>query len=208
MSLLTILTYPGFFRMDADSIRRASEVVLAGGVIGYPTDTVYGLGCDPKNEAAVRRLFAIKGREKKPVPVLCATRKRASDLVEFDDGSAKRLARTYWPGPLTLVLPLKRDLPEPLHQGTRWLGVRVPAHRDCLSLISRVGGWMTGTSANLSGNPSCRSADEVVKQLGDRVDLVLDGGPLRGLESTVVRVDRGHVEVLRRGAISLESGEL
>jgi L-threonylcarbamoyladenylate synthase len=192
--------------MDTGSIHRASEVVLAGGVVGYPTDTVYGLGCNPKNEAALKRLFAIKGREsKKPVPVLCANLARASDLVEFDE-AALRFARSYWPGALTIVLPLKRQMPDALHKGTGWLGVRVPAHRGCVRLIARVGGWMTGTSANLSGHPSCRSAEEVAKQLGERVDLILDGGPLTGSESTVIKVERGQVEVLRRGAVSLESG--
>jgi L-threonylcarbamoyladenylate synthase len=192
--------------MNAASVRRASDVVLTGGVIGYPTDTVYGLGCDPKNAAAVDRLFVVKGREKKkPVPVLCSSLSRASELVQLD-GLAKALARSYWPGPLTMVLPLRTRLPEQLHQGTGWVGVRVPAHRGCLSLIRGVGGWITGTSANLSGRPSCRSAEEVRRQLGDRIGLILDGGRLDGAESTVIRVEKGDVEVLRRGAISLDSG--
>jgi L-threonylcarbamoyladenylate synthase len=201
---------PLLLPIDApDSLRRASEVVLAGGVVAYPTDTVYGLGCDPENEAAVKRLFAIKGREqtRKPVPVLCSDQERASELVEFDE-AARKLATSLWPGPLTIVLPLKLAMPVQLHQGTGWLGVRVPNHRGCLDLIERVGGLVTGTSANLSGHPSCRSAEEVANQLGERVDLVLDGGPLTGLESTVVRVEKGKVEVLRRGAISLELGAL
>ncbi len=192
---------------DDNAVRQASRVVLDGGVVGYPTDTVYGLGCDPRSGMAVERLFRIKNREKKPIPVLCASLASASELVEFGE-LALSLAARYWPGPLTIVLPLKAKLPNQLHQDTGWLGVRVPDHPGCLGFIRSVDGWITGTSANLSGTPPSRSAREVVRQLGDRIDLVLDGGQLQGTESTVVKVDDGAVEVLRRGAISLELGGL
>ena len=192
---------------DERGVHQASKVVLDGGVVGYPTDTVYGLGCDPESGSAVERLFRIKAREKKPVPVLCESLARASELVEFGEVALK-LARRYWPGQLTIVLPLKANLPNQLHQDTGWLGVRVPNHPRCLDLIRTVGGWITGTSANVSGMPSSRSAQEVALHLGDRIDLVLDGGSLEGTESSVVKVDRDGVEVLRRGAISLELGAL
>jgi L-threonylcarbamoyladenylate synthase len=191
--------------MDRRTIARAARVVLDGGIVAYPTDTVYGLGCDPRDAAAVDRLFIIKERERKPVSVLCSDRAKAAELVEFGT-IAQRLASRYWPGALTIVLPLKADLPVKLHQNTGWLGVRVPDHRWCLSLIRRSGGFLTGTSANLSGAAPSRSAEDVVKQLGERVDLIIDGGKLSGTESTVVRVAAESVEVLRRGAISLESG--
>jgi L-threonylcarbamoyladenylate synthase len=192
---------------DEEGVHQASKVIINGGIVGFPTDTVYGLGCDPESRAAVERLFRIKDREKKPVPVLCASLAGASVLVEFGEPALK-LADKYWPGPLTLVLPLKANLPNQLHQDTRWLGVRVPNHPGCLELIRSVGGWITGTSANLSGMPSSRSAQEVARSLGDRIDLVLDGGPLAGTESTVIKVDGSDVEVLRRGTISLELGAL
>ncbi len=191
--------------LDEMAIKQAARTVLGGGVVAYPTDTVYGLGCDPRNEAAVGRLFRIKGREAKPIPVLCADLDHAAELVIFND-LALELAGRYWPGPLTIVLPLSAHLPNQLHQGTGRLGVRVPDHRGCLRLLGAVGGWITGTSANLSGAAACTTADEVLRQLGRAVDMILDGGALPGGASTVVSVEGSGVEVLRRGAISLESG--
>src|SRR5712692_11729043 len=142
----------GVRRVSAQSIREAGKLVLGGGVIVYPTDTVYGLGCDPMNEPATKRLFAIKGRERKPVPVLCDSLESASRLVRFS-GVALKLAKGYWPGALTIVLPLRAELPDLLHQGSGTLGVRVPNSRRCRELIAACGGYLVGTSANKSGKP-------------------------------------------------------
>ncbi len=188
------------------SLAAAASVVKRGGVIAFPTDTVYGLGCDPFNERAVRRLFEIKNRPSKPIPVLCRDLAAVRRLVELNE-RARGLAEKHWPGTLTIVAPLKRNVPEDLDQGTGWLGVRVPSGGDCLELIRSVGGYITGTSANISGRPSCRSAGEVRRFLGEKVDLILDGGTLHALESTVVRVGGHGVEVLRRGSIALEPGK-
>ncbi len=187
------------------SLSAAARVVKGGGIIAFPTDTVYGLGCDPLNGAAVRRIFVAKGRASKPIPVLCKDEGAARRLVELNRKGAE-LAKAHWPGALTIVAPLKVKVPEPLDMGSGWLGVRVPAGRDCLALIRSVGGYITGTSANISGRPSCRSAEEVIRSLGSRVDLILDGGTLSAPESTVVKVVGEDVEVLRRGNISFESG--
>jgi L-threonylcarbamoyladenylate synthase len=180
----------------------ASRLVRAGGLLVYPTDTVYGLGCDPFNEAAVARLFEAKGRESKPIPVLCDCLESAAGLGSIT-GAAYELARRHWPGGLTIVVEAKRKLPFRVDQGSGEVGVRVPALGSCVELIRRSGGFLTGTSANLSGRPSCRSAVDAFGQLGDRVDLVLDGGFLEGVESTVVRVRGDDVEVLRRGAVEV-----
>ena len=192
----------GVRKISAKSIREAGNLVLGGGVIVYPTDTVYGLGCDPMNELAMRRLFAIKGRWGKPVPVLCDSIESASRLVRLG-GAALRLAKRYWPGALTIVLPLKAELPELIHQGSGTLGVRVPNSRSCLELIAACGGWLVGTSANKSGRPACRSAQEALRSIGEEVDLILDGGRLGEKESTVVRVSANRVELLRSGAVAL-----
>lgn len=194
------------FPFRSGSLAAAAKVVMRGGVIAFPTDTVYGLGCDPFNERAVRRLFEIKDRASKPIPVLCRDLAAVRRLVELNE-RAGRLAEKYWPGALTIVAPLKRNVPEYLDQGTGWLGVRVPSGGDCLELIRGVGGYITGTSANISGRPSCRSAGEVRRFLGKSVDFILDGGTLDALESTVVRVGGHGVEVLRRGSIALEPGK-
>lgn len=190
---------------DASSISAAVTILEAGGLVAYPTDTVYGLGCDPWNDRSVERLFQAKGRESKPVPVLCAGQADAQDIVELDE-TALELAGRFWPGALTIVAPLKRAVPNRLDQGTGWLGVRVPDSDIARALASKLGGCVTGTSANLSGRPSCRTAAEVESSIGDRIDAIVDGGRTVGLESTVVRVGPGSVEVLRKGAIGVESG--
>jgi L-threonylcarbamoyladenylate synthase len=190
---------------DTKSITAAAEIVRGGGVVAYPTDTVYGLGCDPFSAGAVARLVEAKERDSKPVPVLCSARGAALKLVELGPLGLE-LARRYWPGALTIVAPLKREVPELLDQGSGWLGVRIPDDQTALGLARSCGGAITGTSANLSGRPSSRTAGEVAGSLGDRIDAILDGGPRTGKESTVVRVNGTAVEVLRRGAVAFESG--
>jgi len=191
----------GVRKVSAKSIREAGRLVLGGGVIVYPTDTVYGLGCDPMNGLAAERLFTIKGRGGKPVPVLCDGFDSASRLVRLS-GVALRLAKKYWPGALTIVLPLMMELPELIHQGSGTLAVRVPNSRRCLELISACGGYLIGTSANKSGKPACRTAHEALRSIGEEVDLILDGGRLSEKESTVVKVSGNRVELLRSGAVT------
>jgi len=188
--------------LSAESIAKAARAVRGGGLVVYPTDTVYGLGCDPLNDAAVRKLYDAKRRDSKPVPVLCSTAEKAEALVKLGPLGSE-LAQKHWPGALTIVAPLRRPVPVQLTQGRPDLGVRVPDHPGCLELIAACGGWLTGTSANISGRPSSRSAAEALDQLGDSVDVVLDGGRLRGAESTVVRTDGYEVTILRTGQIGV-----
>jgi len=166
----------------------------------YPTDTVYGLGCDPKNEGALERVFKAKGRGAKPLPVLCDSIESASQLVEFTE-VASDLARTHWPGALTIILRLRVELPSAIHQGTNTVGVRVPASPNCVALLRACGGYLVGTSANRSGLPPCRTAQEALHSMGGSVDLILDGGRLRSRESTVVRVVGSQIEVFRQGQV-------
>jgi L-threonylcarbamoyladenylate synthase len=191
------------------AVAEAARVVMGGGVVAIPTDTVYGLGCDPTSDKAVGRLFAAKDRQAKPVPLLCADSAAAEAMVDLN-AVARKLAGLYWPGALTIVAPLKkkRGLSRLLDQGSGFLGVRVPDSKVCLSLAGKVGGAITGTSANLSGKPSCRTAAQVVESLDGRVQLVIDGGELKGKESTVVKVSGGTVEVLREGSVRIQEGEL
>ena len=191
--------------LGAGAVPEAARLVRSGTVVAFPTDTVYGLACDPWSDEAVSRLFTLKGREKKPVPVLCSGFDEASAVVRLE-GTSLELARRFWPGALTIVAPLRRRVPELLDQGTGFLGVRVPDHPLALSLARELGGWTSGTSANISGQPSCTTAGQVVAQLGDRLEAVLDGGQTPGGESTVVKVVGGSIEVLRRGKISVEPG--
>jgi len=188
--------------MDSNSIGLAAKAVRRGLLVVYPTDTVYGLGCDPLNHAAVRCLFEAKGRDAKPIPVLCASAEKAGELVILS-GRAAELGRVHWPGALTIVAMRRRPLPPQLTQGGEYLGVRVPAHSGCLELIAACGGWLTGTSANRSGKPSARTAGEALDELGDSVDFVLDGGRASGQESTVVKVLGNEVTILRTGPIGV-----
>jgi L-threonylcarbamoyladenylate synthase len=193
---------PDIRHIDPVSIAKAAAVVRKGGLVVYPTDTVYGLGCDPFNGEAVHKLFQAKGRSSKPVSVLCSSVAKAKGIVELSP-KAQALAKDHWPGALTIVAPLKKPISAELTQGGGDLGVRVPNHRGCLRLVAQCGGWLTGTSANLSGRPSARTASEASKQLGDLVDLILDGGPSGGEESTVVRVVDNVVTILRTGPIGV-----
>ena len=195
----------GLFPVGPDSLKKAAEWVRKGGVVVYPTDTVYGLGCDPLNDAAVNRLFEVKGRGSKPVPVLCSSAEKADELVLLSPKGLE-LARAGWPGALTIVAPLRRTLPDRLTQGSGNLGVRVPADPACRELAELCGGWLTGTSANVSGQPSATTAAEAKRQLGDRVDMVLDGGVRDGKESTVVQVVGGSVTILRTGPVGVGKG--
>jgi L-threonylcarbamoyladenylate synthase len=185
---------------DRSGVEEAAIVVKKGGLVVYPTDTVYGLGANPRDEKAVARLFRAKRREARPIPILCDDLDSALELADLNQAAVK-LAKKYWPGALTLVAPLKAKLPFDIHQGTGTVGVRVPSSELCALLIKRCGGCLTGTSANISGRPACRSAGEARRQLGPSVDLILDGGRLRGVPSTVVRVAGRRIEVLRQGPI-------
>jgi len=192
-----------------EAVAEAVRIVKRGGVVAIPTDTVYGLGCDPSSDQAVEALFKVKNRQAKPVPVRCADSGVAEKIVELNS-VARKLAGLHWPGALTIVAPLKKGskLSPLLHQGSGYLGVRVPDSEVCRELARKVGGAITGTSANLSGQPSCRTAAQVVASLDGRVQLVIDGGTLRGKESTVVSVSGATVEVLREGSVRIQEGEL
>ena len=189
------------------AVAEAARIIKAGGLVAIPTDTVYGLACDPTSAPSVKKLFEAKGRAKRPVPVLCSNLHVAERLVSLDE-EAMRLANRHWPGALTVVASMKEGsgLSELLHQGSGFLGVRVPSSAFCVRLAQRVGGVITGTSANLSGEPSCRTAASVIKSLDGRVELVVDGGRLIGKESTVVKVTRFGVEVLREGSVRIQEG--
>jgi len=193
-------------RCTESGIKKAAEAVRRGAVIVYPTDTVYGIGCDPYNVKAVRRVIEIKMREQKPFPVLCSSLENAKRLVRLNRKSL-RLAQKFWPGPLTIVAEIiDQKLPKVLTFGSKMLGVRVPNHEFTLQLIELSGGFLVGTSANKAGLKSPTSAEEVKSVLSSEYDILLDGGetPLK-IESTVIEVDSDKVKLLREKAISKEA---
>ena len=185
-----------------EAIREAASVVRRGGLVVYPTDTVYGLGANPLDERAVERVYLAKERSfSKPLPVLVASLEDAKRIAVLSE-RAERLARAFWPGPLTLVLEARPLLPCIVTACRRRVAVRMPNNRIALLLIEESGGLLIGTSANISGYPPPRTAAEAIRQLGGRVDLVLDAGPTRlGSPSTVLDLSEGTPRVLRRGPI-------
>ncbi len=191
---------------DTDENRLAAgQLLRAGGVIAYPTDTLYGLGASVFDSKAVGRVFAIKGRATgQGLPVLVDGLGRLRHVADELPVEALKLAREFWPGPLTLVLRRHPGLPAAVTGGDT-IAVRHPAHPSPLALIAACGSPITGTSANRSGGPDPATADEVIGQLGALVDLVLDGGPASlGAPSTVLDVTVRPARLLRAGALPVE----
>jgi L-threonylcarbamoyladenylate synthase len=187
-----------------DNIKSAAQIIKTGGVIVFPTETVYGLGCDPLNTQAVQRLLTVKGDRKKPFPVLVASLDDANRVAKFSD-NGKKLARKFWPGPLTIVLPKKDDLNEIVTCGLNTVGLRSPNNQVALSLIELSGGLLIDSSANLTGENPPRSVSEMSNKRIEKVDLVLDGGPTtEGTPSTVVDLTSDNPKILREGPISLK----
>jgi len=191
------------FKADVDGLAEAAAAVANGSVICYPTDTLYGLGCDPFNDQAVRRTKEAKGRGAKPMPILVKDL-AAAEKFAYLTLRAKKLAQEFWPGPLTMVLQAREGLPAILiSEGN--VGVRSPKHPICLDLLELCSGGLVGTSANLSGRAPATTAEEVVAQLGERVDLILDGGRVPiGVASTVVDLTRPKLVIIREGPVGRE----
>ncbi|TMI19479.1 threonylcarbamoyl-AMP synthase [Candidatus Bathyarchaeota archaeon] len=195
-------TLTRLLRIGSESIREAAATIFKGGLVVYPTDTVYGLGCHPFDKEAVNKVSDVKRRSKGNFPVLVGSIEKAKELGEVD-GNAETLALRFWPGPLTIVVSSRAEFPPAIVGTDRMVGLRIPGRKDTLDLISMCGGSLVGTSANISGAPSTTRAEEALKTFEGKVDLVLDGGSLsKSPESTVVRVAGNHVDILREGAIS------
>ena len=189
-----------------DGIDEAARTIRSGGVVAFPTDTVYGVGVDPRNPMALRRLYTIKGRDaEKPIPLLLSDANVLPRVSSAASRLARRLATAFFPGPLTLVVPLSAAFPSELNAGRNTVGVRVPDHDAARALIDACGGFLAVTSANLSGQPPATTADEVADALGERIDLLLDGGRTVGLvPSTVLDTTCDPPRILRYGAVSRE----
>jgi L-threonylcarbamoyladenylate synthase len=186
------------------ALAEAVAVLKGGGLVVYPSDTVYGLGAAASDERAVARAFAAKGRlAEKALSLLLADVGDMARLCAEVPATAKLLAERFWPGPLTLVLRRSPAFHTAALGGGDNVALRVPDHPFLRDLIRAVGEPITGTSANRSDRPSCRTAAEVERELGDAIDLIIDGGPSRvGRESTVVDITADTPKILREGAIS------
>ena len=187
-------------------IQEAVGYLRAGGVIVSPTDTLYGLVADAFSTPALRRVFAIKGRQADlALPVLVASLDQARQVVREFSEIGRRLAERFWPGPLTLVFSRSLGLPDLLSGGRDTVAVRMPDHWVPLSLAKELGRPITGTSANLSGGGDLLTLDEVAATLGREVDYIIKCGPApSGVASTVVDVTNGEARLLRQGALPFD----
>ena len=187
-----------------ESIHRTLRVLLKGGLVAFPTDTVYGLGALAFDGKAVESIYLAKDRPiEKAIPILIGDDKDLGKLSDDISDDVRRLVSRFWPGPLTVIVPKKATLPDSV-SATTTVGVRVPDHPVARELL-REAGPMAVTSANMSGQSSPATAQEVFDQLNGRIELIIDGGRTPGgIPSTLLDCTGGEIKVLREGPITLE----
>lgn len=195
---------------ETETIGLAACVVRMGGIVIYPTETLYGLGGDPFQESVVERIFCIKGRDyDKPLPLIAADRESALKAVSEWPSAAARLAEAFWPGPLTLILPSAAMIPARVHAFTGRIAIRVSSHHVAQALAAEVGGLLISTSANVSGQPAAGEADGIPPDLLSRVDGMLhaEGGSSGsgGLPTTIVDVSSPSPRLIRPGCVAWET---
>ncbi|MDH7563640.1 MAG: L-threonylcarbamoyladenylate synthase [Candidatus Bathyarchaeota archaeon] len=202
----TILLKVNPRKPEMDEIHVAAALIKSGGLVAFPTETVYGLGADALNPKAVRALFAAKKRPPDNPPIVHIS--NAKDVHKMAKGipcDAEKLMKAFWPGPLTLIFKRSPIVPDETVCGLSTIAIRMPRHNVALALIKESGCPIAAPSANLAGKPSPTSAKHVMEDLEGRIDAVLDGGPTRiGVESTVLDLTVDPPEVLRPGGTSLE----
>jgi L-threonylcarbamoyladenylate synthase len=191
-------------KKTAEGFQDIVAALRRGEIIVFPTETLYGLGADALNSRAVERVFQLKGRDRNnPIPVLVANRAMLHTLVARIPDRAKRLMDCFWPGPLTLVLPARKDIPSPLLNANGGIGVRISSHPIATQLVASLRRPLTATSANPSGKEPARTVDEAKGYFADTVELFIDGGRLESKTgSTVVEVLNSEVKIIREGEIT------
>ena len=188
-----------------DNLAQAVAVLKQGDIIVFPTETLYGLGADALNDAAVDKVFHLKGRDRdNPIPVLVADESMLLTLVAEISPAATKLMRCCWPGPLTLVLPARKGVPKPLVNSAGGIGVRISNHAIASQLVTALGRPLTATSANPSGKQAARTVMEARAYFTDQVKVFVDGGTLTSKTgSTVVELLGDSLKIIRGGEISL-----
>ncbi len=186
-------------------IKRAAEVMRSGGVIIYPTDTIYGLGCDIHNAQAVNRIIRIKGRDpRKPMSFVCADLRHISQFASVSNFAYRILKRSL-PGPYTFILPASRETPKALRSRSKTVGIRIPEHPVPLLLVQELGNPILSTSANRSNEEAITDPEDLRMRLGKEVDLILESGTLPVLPSSVISLIDNEIEILREGSGDLEN---
>jgi L-threonylcarbamoyladenylate synthase len=190
---------------SAEALAAAVAALAAGRVIVFPTETLYGIGADALNPSAVERVFALKGRDAaNPIPVLVQDRAMLSQLVTAVPPVAEKLIARFWPGPLTIVLPARPDIPAPLVNQRGGIGVRISSQPIAAALVNQLGRPITATSANPSGQAPARTAAEAIAYFSGEIEIFIDGGALASKTgSTVIEAVGGeHIRIIRQGDLS------
>lgn len=200
---------PEVLKPDADIseekiLTRATEILTSGGIIAYPTETFYGLGADATNEKTIEKIFAVKGRDfKTPISLIIGQTADVYPLVKDVPEKARKLMEAFWPGALTIVFLAANIVSTRLTAGSGKIGLRVSSHTVAQKIVQKIKVPLTATSANLSGLPECSLASEVTKQIGDKIDAIIDWGQTQGGKaSTIIDVTCDPPVILREGAIS------
>lgn len=191
---------------DPRAIAEAVRVIAGGGLVAFPTDTVYGVGCDLWSPEAIERLYAAKERPRHlAIPVLVSSPHAVADVAAGTPAGFSELVARFWPGALTIVVRRREGVPDALTAGMPSVAVRMPDHDVALRLIDAAGGALAATSANLSGSPPPETAERVLAGLAGRIDLVVDGGraPV-GVPSSIVDLSGDPPRLLREGALALD----
>lgn len=191
---------------DPNIIKAAADVLKKGGIVAFPTTGLYGLAADAFNPDAVRGLFRLKKRPpNNPILILIKNRAVIDEVAEIVPPEAMQFMDRFWPGDITIVLKARADLPETLTGGTGKIGVRIPAHPVAQALVKAFDNPVTGTSANISGEPGCAEIKNMDDRLLKKLDLILDAGPLKGDQgSTVIDVSERPFRLIREGRIGKE----
>jgi L-threonylcarbamoyladenylate synthase len=205
---------PEIMKIDADHseekiLTRAAEIIAGGGIIAYPTETFYGLGADATNKEAIQKIFIVKGRDfKNPVSLIIANENDVQPLVQDVPDTAKKLMDKFWPGALTIIFSASNSVSPLLTAGSGKIGLRISSHPTALGIVQKLKRPLTATSANQSGMPECALASEVARQIGDKIDAIVDGGKTKGDKaSTLIDVTCNPPVILREGAIPKETIE-
>lgn len=188
---------------EIEKLQEAADIIINTGVIGYPTETVYGLGANALSDATVEKIFDLKGREKnKPILIIASDLDQVKRMVTSFPRHAEILAKAFWPGALTMIFEAAPQLSPLLLGGGNQIGIRIPASQICLELLKLCGVPITSTSANLSGRENPITAQEVLDYFGKKLDLIIDGGRLPSrVASTVIAIENEKLKLLREGAI-------
>lgn len=190
--------------IDKEALREAGRIIRSGGLVAFPTETVYGLGGDALNPSSSRKIYEAKGRPSdNPLIVHIARWEALAAIVKSVPEEAAKLARAYWPGPLTMIFKKSDLVPEETTGGLDTVAIRMPSHKTALNFIEEAGGYVAAPSANRSGRPSPTVARYVIQDLGGRIEMILDGGDVElGLESTIVDMTARMPTILRPGYIT------